>query len=62
MQNTLERLGESVYAQSICLEADDVVFKLRALPRFDITCVDDIKTLCEIQMLTPALRKTIMNR
>jgi hypothetical protein len=66
VQNTLERLGESVYARSFGLEADDVVFKLRALPRFDITSVDDIKTLCDIQMLTPAdmnhLRKTIMNQ
>ena len=66
VQNTLERLGESVYARSFGLQADDVVFKLRALPRFDITSVDDIKTLCDIQMLTPAdmnhLRKTIMNQ
>jgi len=66
VQNTLERLGESVYARSFGLEADDVVFRLRAMPRFDITSVDDIKTLCDIQMLTPAdmnhLRKTIMNQ
>jgi len=66
MQNTLQRLGERVYAHCFDIDSDQVCFRLRALPRFEIACVDDIKTLFEIQMLTPAdiahLRKTIMNR
>ena len=64
MQAVLERLGEAAYAQ--CFGARRVRFALRALPRFEITSVDDIKVLCEIDMLTEEdkthLRRRIMNR
>ena len=64
MQTVLERLGEAAYAQ--CFGARKVRFALRALPRFEITSVDDIKVLCEIDMLTTEdkahLRRMIMNR
>ena len=64
MQTVLERLGEAAYAR--CFGARNVRFALRALPRFEITSVDDIKVLCEIEMLTAEdkahLRRTIMNR
>jgi len=64
LQTVLERLGETAYAQ--CFGARRVRFALRALPRFEITSVDDIKVLCEIEMLTTEdkahLRRMIMNR
>ena len=64
MQTVLERLGEAAYAQ--CFGARAVRFTLRALPRFEITSVDDIKVLCDVGLLTAEdkahLRRTIMNR
>ena len=66
MQTVLERLGEAAYAQCFGVKAHSVRFTLRALPRFEIASVDDIKTLAEIGMLSPAdmahLRLTILNR
>ena len=66
MQTLLERLGETAYAHCFGVKTSTVRFTLRALPRFEITSVEDIKILAEIGMLTPAdmahLRKTILNR
>lgn len=66
MQSVLERLGETAYALCFGAEKTAVCFRMRAQPRFEIACVEDIKVLWEIQMLTPAdlahLRRTILNR
>lgn len=66
MRSILNALGREVYAK--CFEVDPqlVKFDIRALPRFEINTVADIKLMWEIGMLTPsdmaALRKTIMNQ
>ena len=65
MQTLLERLGETTYAQCFGIDPQLVCFSLRAMPRFEVTCVEDLKILWETQILTPAdlarMRKTIMN-
>lgn len=66
MQGILERLGETAYALCFGVDSTTVTFHMRAQPRFEIACVEDIKVLWEIQMLKPEdmenLRCTILNR
>ena len=65
-QRHMEGLGAEVYARCFGLEPGEVVCSLRALPRFELTSVADIKVLSEINMLTPSdvqqLRKMMLNR
>jgi len=65
-QRHLEVLGADAYAQCFGVTRSDVSCTLKAMPRFEITTVADIKMLSEINMLTPSdvqlLRKMILNR
>jgi len=65
-QRQMEALGAEVYARCFGLAAGAVTCSLRALPRFELTSVADIKVLWEIGMLTPGdtqqLRRMMLNR
>jgi len=55
----METLGAEAYARSFGVDIDNVACTLKAMPRFEVTSVADIKILWEIGMLVPGDMKRL---